>query len=208
MNDPNNLTSEAGSQGTNAAAGDPQASATPQGKGWNQTLLVVVVVVALLIVVWATQRTTTGGAGGGASGTTQITDLKGKELDLAPYKGQVVMVNFWATWCSPCLIEMPWMMEFQEKYASRGFTVLGVSMDDEGLPVVEPWVREKQFDVNGRKLHLNYPILIGSDVVGQQFGGIIGLPTTLVIARDGTVVKRIIGIASHDMLAAEIEKQL
>ncbi len=175
----------------------------------KKTALVILAVAGLLTITLLADRGWKGGGGESATtGTTPITDLQGKQLDLAQYKGQVVLVNFWATWCSPCLIEMPWMMEFQEKYASRGFTVVGVSMDDEGASVVEPWVRQRQFNVNGRRMHLNYPILIGSDVAAQQFGGLIGLPTTLIIARDGTVVKRIIGLASHELLVAEIEKQL
>jgi cytochrome c biogenesis protein CcmG/thiol:disulfide interchange protein DsbE len=169
------------------------------------TALVVVAAIALVIVAdragWLKR------AAPGPSEELQITEL-GNQLDLSPYQGKVVLLNFWATWCSPCLIEIPWMIEFQDKYADQGFTVLGVSMDDEGRAVVEPWLVEHRFDVNGQERPVNYPILVGNEKIGEQFGGIIGLPTTLVIGRDGKTVKRFIGLASHEKLLAEIESLL
>ena len=68
----------------------------------------------------------------------QFKDLDGKEVSLEDYKGKVVLVNFWATWCEPCRVEIPWLIEMQQKYGSKGFTVLGVAMDEEGKSVVSP----------------------------------------------------------------------
>ncbi len=167
-------------------------------------LIALVVVAAIALVIVADRSGWLERAAPGSGTELQITEL-GNELDLSPYQGKVVLVNFWATWCSPCLIEIPWMIEFQDTYADRGFTVLGVSMDDEGRAVVEPWLREQRFDVNGQERPVNYPILVGNEKIGEQFGGIIGLPTTLVIGRDGKIVKRFIGLASHEKLLAEIE---
>ncbi len=131
-------------------------------------------------------------------------DLQGKDVKLADFKGKVVVVNFWATWCEPCQIEIPWMIGFQQKYSDKGFTMLGVAMDDEGKSVVEPFVEKSQFDVDGQKLPMNYPIVIGNDDLSSKFGGLIGLPTTVVIGRDGKVHKRFLGLVSHD----ELEKQI
>jgi thiol-disulfide isomerase/thioredoxin len=137
-----------------------------------------------------------------------FTDLQGKSVALSSLKGKVVVVNFWATWCEPCQIEIPWMIEFQQKYEARGFTVLGVAMDDEGKSVVEPFVAKKQFDVDGHSLTMNYPIMLGNDDLAAKFGGLIGLPTSLVISRDGKLVKRFIGLVNHDTIVKEIEGQL
>jgi thiol-disulfide isomerase/thioredoxin len=135
-------------------------------------------------------------------------DLQGKGVALSSLKGKVVVLNFWATWCEPCQVEIPWMIEFQQKYEARGFTVLGVAMDDEGKSVVEPFVAKKQFDVDGHSLTMNYPIVLGNDDLAAKFGGLIGLPTSLVISRDGRLVKRFIGLVNHDTIVKEIEGQL
>lgn len=135
-------------------------------------------------------------------------DLEGKNVPLSEFKGKVVVVNFWATWCDPCREEIPWMIEFQQKYAGQGFTMLGVAMDDEGKSVVEPYVQKTQFDVDGRSMTMNYPIVLGNDDLSSKFGGLIGLPTTIVITRDGKIHKRFIGILSHDELEKEIKALL
>jgi thiol-disulfide isomerase/thioredoxin len=134
--------------------------------------------------------------------------LQGKDVRLADLKGKVVVVNFWATWCEPCQIEIPWMIGFQEKYAEKGFTLLGVAMDDEGKSVVGPYVEKTQFDVDGKKMAMNYPILIGNDDLSSKFGGLIGLPTTVVVGRDGKIHKRFLGLVSHDELEKEIKELL
>lgn len=135
-------------------------------------------------------------------------DLDGKDISLASLKGKVVVVNFWATWCEPCQVEIPEMIEFQQKYADKGFTMLGVAMDDEGKSVVAPFVQKTEFDVDGKKMTMNYPIVLGNDDLASKFGGIIGLPTTVVISRDGKVVKRFIGLAGSDALESQIQKLL
>src|SRR5579863_3025355 len=131
-------------------------------------------------------------------------DLEGKDVPLASLKGKVVVVNFWATWCDPCRVEIPWMIGFQQKYADKGFTMLGVAMDDEGKSVVQPFVEKTQFDVDGQQLAMNYPIVLGNDDIADKFGGMLGLPTTLVISRDGKIVKRYIGLANE----ADLDKQI
>jgi len=134
--------------------------------------------------------------------------LDGANLPLASLKGKVVLVNFWATYCAPCQEEIPWMIGFQQKYASQGFTILGVAMDDDGKKVVDPFVESKRFNVNGQQVAMSYPIIIGNYDLAAKFGGLIGLPTTIVISRDGKVVKRIIGEVDRDILQRIIEEQL
>ncbi len=150
------------------------------------------------------------GATGGSSSLSLAPNvtfkgLDGQDVSLASLKGKVVLVNFWATWCEPCQIEIPWMIGFQQKYASRGFTILGVGMDDEGKSAIEPFVNSRKFDVNGAKLSMNYPIFIGNDDVAQKFGGLIGLPTSILISRDGHIVKKYLGLASYDSLDKQIQ---
>jgi cytochrome c biogenesis protein CcmG/thiol:disulfide interchange protein DsbE len=135
-------------------------------------------------------------------------DLQGKDVKLADLRGKVVVVNFWATWCEPCQIEIPWMIGFQQEYADKGFTLLGVAMDDEGKSVVGPYVEKTQFDVDGKKMTMNYPIVIGNDDLSSKFGGLIGLPTTMVVSRDGKIHKRFLGMVSHDELEKEIKELL
>jgi cytochrome c biogenesis protein CcmG/thiol:disulfide interchange protein DsbE len=144
-------------------------------------------------------------AGDAAMPSIVMKDLKDREVTLAQYKGQVVLVNFWATWCEPCKIEIPWMIEFQKKYSSRGFTILGVSMDEEGKKVVDPYLEKERFDVNGQKVAMNYPILLGNDSIADKFGSIVGLPTSMLFTRDGKKVKTIVGLVNHDDIAKAIE---
>jgi cytochrome c biogenesis protein CcmG/thiol:disulfide interchange protein DsbE len=138
----------------------------------------------------------------------RLKDLNGKEVSLADYKGQVVLLNFWATWCDPCRVEIPWLIDLQAKYASRGFTVVGVAMDEEGKSVVAPFIEKERFDVNGKQLPMDYPILLGDDEASEKFGGILGYPTSFLISRDGKQVMKIQGLRSYDEIAKAIEDQL
>jgi cytochrome c biogenesis protein CcmG/thiol:disulfide interchange protein DsbE len=135
-------------------------------------------------------------------------DLDGTDATLAKYKGKVVLVNFWATWCDPCYIEIPWLIEMQQKYATKGFTILGVSMDEEGKSAVVPFLEKERFNVNGQKLPMNYPIVIGNEDVVDKFGGLLGYPTSFLISRDGKIIKKVQGIISYEELTKAIESQL
>jgi thiol-disulfide isomerase/thioredoxin len=135
-------------------------------------------------------------------------DLDGNDATLNQYKGKVVLVNFWATWCDPCYIEIPWLIEMQQKYAAKGFTVLGVSMDEEGKAAVAPFLAKERFNVNGQKLPMNYPIVIGNDGVADKFGGLLGYPTSFLISKDGKIVKKVQGLISYEELTKAIEAQL
>lgn len=121
-------------------------------------------------------------------------DLTGKTIRLAEYKGKVVLLNFWATWCGPCLVEMPKFADWQNQYRAQGLQVLGVSMDDSEAPVRK----------TVSKLRLDYPILMGDEKIGTAYGGVLGLPVTLLIDRTGVVRARFEGGAD----LAAIQKEL
>jgi len=135
-------------------------------------------------------------------------DLQGNNVSLASYKGKVVLLNFWATWCEPCRVEIPWIIEFQQKYSPKGFTMLGVAMDDEGKSVVDPFIHKTQFNVDGHSTTMDYPIVLGSDDIASKLGGLIGLPTSVIISRDGKIVKRYIGLVDHNTIDKEIQSLL
>jgi len=137
-----------------------------------------------------------------------LRDLDGKDATLSQYKGKVVLVNFWATWCEPCQVEIPWLIEIQQKYADKGFTILGIDVDDEGKDAVVPFVAKERFNVNGQKLPMNYPILLGNDATAGKFGGLLGYPTSFLISRDGKIVKKVQGLISYEELTKAIESQL
>jgi peroxiredoxin len=128
-----------------------------------------------------------------------LKDADGKMVHLSDYRGKVVLLDFWATWCGPCKIEIPWFEEFQRKDQDRGLVVLGVSMDDEGWEVVKPFAaREK----------MNYRVLIGNDQTAQLYGGIDALPTTFLIDREGKIAAVHVGLADRREFENGIEQLL
>ena len=138
----------------------------------------------------------------------RVKDLDDREISLSQFKGEVVLVNFWATWCGPCNIEIPWLIDLQNKYRARGFTVLGVAMDEEGSSAVAPFVQAKRFKVGGAAQSMNYPIVLGNDATADKFGGLAGFPTSVLISEDGRVVKRVDGLVSYDEIEKAIQSQL
>jgi peroxiredoxin len=128
-----------------------------------------------------------------------LKDANGKLVHLADYKGKVVLLDFWATWCGPCVIEIPWFTEFQRKYKDRGFEVLGVSMDDDGWKAINPFVAKRK---------INYRVVLGDDKTGDQYGGLEALPTTFVIDRSGRIASVHVGLANKKDFEDAIEKLL
>ena len=137
-----------------------------------------------------------------------IPTLEGSTTSLDQYKGKVVLVNFWATWCDPCKTEIPWLIDFNKKYGPKGLVILGVAMDDEGKKVVEPWVKAKRFDVHGEQAAMDYQILLGNDKIADKFGGILGLPTSMLYSRDGKKIKTIVGLINYQDLEKTLDSQL
>ena len=128
-----------------------------------------------------------------------LKDANGNAVSLADLKGKVVLVNFWATWCGPCEVEIPWFVEFEQKYKDQGFAVLGVSMDDDGWKSVRPYVASHK---------INYRVVIGSEVVSQQFGDIESLPTSFVLDRQGRIATNHVGLVDKSEYQNEIVKLL
>ncbi|HSU61063.1 MAG TPA: redoxin domain-containing protein [Bryobacteraceae bacterium] len=129
-----------------------------------------------------------------------LKDANGQSVSLADYKGKVVLLNFWATWCGPCALEIPWFEEFEQQYKSRGFAVLGVSMDEDGWSAVKPYIAEHK---------INYRVLLGDDSVSQLYGGLDALPTTFIIDRAGNIAyPPHIGLIGKNEYLSEIQKLL
>ena len=128
-----------------------------------------------------------------------LKDADGKVVHLSDYKGKVVLLDFWATWCGPCKIEIPWFMEMQRKNKDKGFEVLGVAMDDEGWEVVKPFVA---------KMAVNYRMVIGNDTTAQAYGGVDALPTTFLIDRTGKIAAVHVGLTSKKDFEDGIEQLL
>ena len=127
----------------------------------------------------------------------ELKDADGKTVRLSDYKGKVVLLDFWATWCGPCKIEIPWFIEFERTYKDKGFAVIGVAMDDEGWTVVKPFISD---------LAINYRVLGGNDKIGDLYGGIEALPTTFLIGRDGKIAATHVGLTGKDEFEDGIKK--
>ena len=125
-------------------------------------------------------------------------DSNGIPVKLGDFKGKVVLLNFWATWCHGCGEEIPWFVEYQEKYKNQGLAVLGVSMDDEGWTVVKPFVQEKK---------MNYVVVIGDKKLGDQFG-LAGMPITVLIDRNGKIARKYEGVVSRETCEKQIRTLL
>ena len=129
----------------------------------------------------------------------RLEDQSGTQLTNLEIEGKVVLLNFWATWCGPCRTEMPWFVEFQDRYRDSGFTVLAVSVDQQGWEVVRPFIEEQG---------LNFPVFVGDRDFGEAFGGVNVLPTTFIVDRTGKITARHRGLIDKSEYEKEIEALL
>jgi cytochrome c biogenesis protein CcmG/thiol:disulfide interchange protein DsbE len=140
-----------------------------------------------------------------------LKDLSGRRVSLASYKGKAVLINFWATWCAPCKIETPWLIELREKYAAQGFEVLGVSTEGDDLKMDDKagWARDKAaVGKFVQRMKVPYPVLMGGDSISREYGGLDVMPASFYVDRKGTVVASQVGGASKSEIEANIRKAL
>jgi thiol-disulfide isomerase/thioredoxin len=202
---------------------DPPSGPPPSSGGFMKTASIVIAILAAIVVGahYADKATRLPKTTAAASLTKTeskdeakpepdltLKDIDGKDVSLESLKGKVVLVNFWATWCEPCKIEIPELIELQQEYGPKGFTVLGIAMDDEGRSAVAPFVQKEKFDTDAGESTMNYPIVIGNDAAGDKFGGLLGYPTSILLSRDGKQVKHITGIITRDDIVKSIQAQL
>jgi len=174
-------------------------------------LLLVILTVTLMLFVGRRAAQNRGPAGpqlapGNLSGATapdfELKSIDGKTVKLSDYRGKAVLLNFWATWCPPCKIEMPWFVDLQKEYGPQGLQVIGVSVDDDAEK------NAGKISAFAAKMSLNYVVLLGNEKVSDQYGGVEGLPTTFYIGRDGKVVAYVQGLVSHSEIEDNIKKAL
>jgi len=146
---------------------------------------------------------------GKAAPAFTLTNLKGEKVSLANYKGKAVQINFWATWCAPCKIETPWLVELEKQYSPKGFEILGVSFDDLDKDDQKLLAKEKS-DIarSAQQLGIDYPVLLDGDSIAKPYGDADVYPTSFFVDRSGTVVAASFGLTSKDDLESNIRKAL
>jgi peroxiredoxin len=174
-----------------------------QGKVFLGALLAVLVVAGLYAVnqywiVPATQRSRKLTGDEPLAPPFSLIDLNGRTLELGAQKGKVVLLDFWATWCPPCRVEIPGFVRLQGRYRDQGLVVIGISLDDSPEPVREFY----------REFRMNYPVAMGDERISELYGGILGLPTTFVIGRDGRVYYKHMGATAVSDIEEEIKELL
>ena len=127
-----------------------------------------------------------------------LQDLQGKQVKLSDFRGKAVLLNFWATWCGPCKVEMPWFVELQKQYGPQGLEIVGVALDDSGKDTIQKFAKD---------MGVNYTILQGQDAVGDAYGA-IGLPTTFFIDRSGKIIDSASGLVSRSEIEDNVKKSL
>jgi thiol-disulfide isomerase/thioredoxin len=128
-----------------------------------------------------------------------LNDSLGVPVKLSEFRGKVVLLNFWATWCVPCRVETPWFVEFQKKYKDQGFAVLGVALDDDGWKPVKPYIDQ---------MKVNYPVMVAGDGIASLYGGLASLPVTLIIDKAGRIAVTHVGLCPKSEYEAAINSML
>lgn len=126
----------------------------------------------------------------------ELSTLDGKLVKLSDYKGRPVLINFWATWCGPCKIEMPWFIDLKKKYESQGFEIIGIAMEDTENEKIDEFVK---------KMGVNYVILKGKNAVADAYGDVQGLPTSFYVDREGKIVAQHAGLVSRSTIEHDVK---
>lgn len=167
--------------------------------------LFIAVAAAVLALTWARKPLTSPNVATIASASPvpspawELKGMDGKLVKSSDFAGKVVILDFWATWCGPCRMEIPGFIELQKQYADKGLVVVGVSLDQEGVSAVKPFME---------KMGINYPIVLGDEAVVSAFGGVEGIPTTFIIDRSGQIVGKHVGYAPKAEFESEIKPLL
>jgi thiol-disulfide isomerase/thioredoxin len=162
-------------------------------------VVLIVVAVALFFIVRHHGLPAAASAQQGAAAPDfSLIDLSGQPLSLSSYRGKVVLLDFWATWCVPCREEIPHLIDLQNKYGNQGLQIVGVSMDDSPDPVRDFYQHFK----------MNYPVVMGDAKTGEQYGGVLGLPIAFVVGPDGKITSKHIGATDISVLEKEVVKLL
>jgi peroxiredoxin len=180
----------------------PLSPEPPSGAGRNPLALVVVAVVATAMLYFGlhvAKRPRPHLTHATLAPNFTLESLDGKNISLSDLRGKAVLLNFWATWCTPCKIEMPWFVDLQNQYGARGLQIVGVAMDDASKEDIAKFAKD---------MGVNYPILIGKEAVGDQYGGVPALPETFFIGRDGKIVDKIMGLKGKAEIEEDIQKAL
>jgi thiol-disulfide isomerase/thioredoxin len=199
-----------GPEASGTPTGNPEtnvpAPRPPRGGGRNPLALVVVALVAAAMLYFGFHMARRAGSEPpqilGKSTVApdfSLETLDGKNMRLSDLRGKAVLLNFWATWCGPCKIETPWLVELQKEYAGQGLQVIGVAMDDSGKEDIEKFAKD---------MGVNYPVLLGKEAVGDAYGGVPALPESFFIGRNGKIVDRIIGLKGRGEIEDAIKKAL
>jgi thiol-disulfide isomerase/thioredoxin len=159
-------------------------------------LATVVVLIALLFV--STRHKLANKVTVTQAASPSMTDVDGKPINISSYAGKVVVINFWAVWCTPCRTEIPQFIELQNRQRAQGLQIIGISMDDPE-PVLRKFYNESK---------MNYPVVPGNQQIAEAYGGVLGLPTTVLIGRDQRVRDKLVGTTDFKVLEEKIEKLL
>jgi thiol-disulfide isomerase/thioredoxin len=176
-------------------------------RAWIVVLVVAITLASVLIAKFKSAHGTSAAAALGDKREAnkqiapdfELQSLDGKTVHLSDFRGKAVLLNFWATWCQPCKIEMPWFEQLQKRYAPEGLQVIGVAMDDAGKEDIANFAKN---------LGVDYPILLGKESVGDAYGGVQFLPATFYVARDGRVVDKVFGLKGRGEIEGNIKKAL
>ena len=129
----------------------------------------------------------------------ELQTLDGKSMKLSDFRGKAVLLNFWATYCGPCKVEIPWFVQLQKEYGPQGFQIVGVAMDDASTDEIGKFARE---------MSINYPVLLGKESVGQSYGGVGALPVSFFVDRGGKLIAREFGLQSRSVFVDHIKKAM
>jgi peroxiredoxin len=147
------------------------------------------------LMLFAEARAAKGDMIGEKAPAWSLPGLDGKTVNLSDFKGKIVILDFWATWCPPCREEIPSFIQIQKEFSDKGVVVVGIALDEEGAKVVKPFAKKKE---------INYPLVIGKTSTTEDYGGIEGIPTTFIINADGKIVGKHVGLTTK----AEFLKEL